>query len=268
MSIKPVICTKRDLEILSFTGKAGIASLAQLHQRFWPHALESAASSRLRRLEKAGWIASHWIDARTFGEHAYTITKIGARENFTKPERDQFMVGLPLRCELKHLLYAQDLRLFLENYLASYNFDLVKWQNEREIRGEQIKRNRSRDGIPDARAIFTNQPGGMRVAFDIEIDTGQYFGKMLTRKLDAYAKQVDRLILWATLPGRVKRLQSEIQVRQISHMRVIGLPVVRKTGGSYGKTTTTFDTIPIGDTASSGGIPLFEQPANLGRASV
>lgn len=225
MSIKPVICTKRDLEILSYIGKAGIVSLHQLQQRFWPDALGTASSSTLRRLEKAGWITGHWIDVREPGEHVFTITQVGAREHFTKPEKDQFIIGLPLRNELKHLLYAQDTRLLLESNLAAYNLILAKWQNEREIKAEQFRGADIKPGTPDARATFVNQASGEYISFDIEIDTGLYFGKMLAEKIDAYAKKVDRRIIWTTLPGRVKRIEREIQDREITHMRVIALPM-------------------------------------------
>lgn len=224
MNVKPVVYTKRDLEILRFIGKAGIASLGQLHQRFWPAAQETAASSRLRRLETAGWITGHWIDARKPGEHLFTITLKGASENFTRPEKARFMIGLPLKSELKHLLYAQDARLLLERALAAHHgLILVEWQNERELRAEQTGTRGVRPVIPDARATFVNRTGDKRVVFDIEIDTGEYFGKMLALKLDAYVKEINRLIIWATLPGRVKRLEAEIKARQGSHIQVIGL---------------------------------------------
>jgi hypothetical protein len=225
MNAKHIIATERDLAILSFTGKAGIVSLGQLHHRFWPEALESTARSRLKLLERAGWITGHRLDARQPGEHVFTITAKGARENFTRPERDRFIIGLPLKSELKHLLYAQDARLLLKNALAARGFILMEWQNEREIRAEQTGIPCAKLGIPDARATFVNHSSGEQIVFDIEIDTGQYFGKMLALKIDAYVKQVERLIIWATLPGRVKRLEAEIKARQAKHIQVIGLPV-------------------------------------------
>jgi len=228
---KAIVLTDRDREILKFIGQGGLASLGQLHLKFWLPAKERTAQARLGELIRAGYIASQQVHVREAGEQVFTLTRKGAAE-FNDLERRSFIIGLPAHHELKQQLVGQDLRLAIEKELAERGLKLTDWQNERQLRSNQrrqeehtrkakgwVKAINSED-IPDARAIIQSAEG-VSGELDIEID-GQYFGKMLSEKIKSLAKS-GRPMLWATSATRVGRIQTELGRIGATNIQVVAV---------------------------------------------
>ena len=215
------VLTERDRKILIFTGQGGIATLTQLHQKFWEQAKERTAYERLGELVRAGYLGSQTVHIRKSGERVYTLTPKGVRQ-FSVPEREGLMVGLPAHHELKQQLIAQDIRLLVEKEFEQRGMKLLEWQNERQLRSEQrhqleqAKRARgwgkviagAVEDIPDARVMIVNAEGETG-ELDIEID-GQYSKQMLVDKISSFARTA-RPTLWVTSPGRLERIRDEVE---------------------------------------------------------
>ena len=214
--MKASVLTRRDHEILRFIGQGWLASLDQLHRKFWAHATPITTYERMRELVRAGVVERKTVHLRKAGELVYVLTRLGAAE-FPYPERQKFIIGLPARHELKQQLLAQDARLILERNLANQELHLVDWLNERELR-----RISGREGeIPDARAIIQDNQGGLS-ELDFEID-GAYYSQMLKAKLRDFGKSGKQLV-WVTTPGRVARIRREIQRLGAVNIQLLALP--------------------------------------------
>lgn len=241
---KAKVVTERDQELMRFIGQGGVATLDQLHRRHWPNALVQTARDRLSQLEKAGWIKSQAVNVGSRGnEIAFTITKKGAAL-FPKSEAERFYIGLPSQGELKQQITGQDTRIQLEKQLAERGEKLLYWKNEREIRSEFYREqaaynkkygyahnkqhwNRpSVDDIADAQAVVIDGEGNERT-LNIEID-GQYYGKMLDKKIEAFAKYggagsssgKDQNI-WVTTPSRADRVRQALGAHNHGHIAMI-----------------------------------------------
>lgn len=204
----------RTKEILEFIGTDGIASLDNLHHKFWP--LQSLETCRkyLSQLEKIGWLKSYFIHVCKPGQLVFTLTAKGAREHFSQAIRKDLMIGLPANLELKQQLLAQDARLQLEKRLAAEGKRIIEWQNERQLRREtvrNIKSGRSTlnalNDIADARMTVLSVDG-RTYRQEIEID-GEYYGQMLKNKIETYRRK-GSLMLWATTSNRANRIREEI----------------------------------------------------------
>lgn len=238
---KAKILTERDRQILQFVGQGGIARLDQLKRRHWPTAQEQTARDRLLQLEKAGWLQSHFChQARKHNNGlVFTLTNKGAA-HFTSAERKRFTIGLPTHGELVQQLVGQDTRIALEIRLAAQGRRLVQWRSERELRsefyGDQARYNRQRgrawnasasrstgrpkdvDDLYDAQAVIAGQDG-QESQLGIEID-GQYYGKMLDKKLASFTARPDQPLIWATTsPLRARRIEQALAA--YSHIEVL-----------------------------------------------
>jgi hypothetical protein len=220
----------RDIQILRFVGKGGVATLGQLLQKFWENARERTAYERLIELSRDGYLKSSQTQARGKVEQIFILTAKGARE-FGWLERKGFMVGIPGLGEMKQQLYSQDTRLALEAGLIERGGKLVDWQNERELRRNQRlsqETNRKLKGfarvevggenIPDARALIEDSDG-QRVEVDIEID-GSYYGQMLREKIKSFAAS-SKSVIWATT--RPDRIRAEIEDAGARNITVFAL---------------------------------------------
>jgi DNA-binding PadR family transcriptional regulator len=239
---KAKVVTERDQALMRFIGEGGVATLDQLHRRHWPNAQVQTARDRLSQLEKAGWIKSQPVSAGGRGnEIAFTITKKGAAL-FPKSEAERFYIGLPSQGELKQQLTGQDARIQLERQLAERGERLLYWKNEREIRSEfyreQAAYNKkygyahnkqhwgkpSIDDIADAQATIIDRDGNEHT-ISIEID-GQYYGKMLDKKIAAFAKyggggSGSTHNLWVTTSNRAGRVGAALSAH--SHIDLMVL---------------------------------------------
>jgi DNA-binding PadR family transcriptional regulator len=192
-SIPPL--TERDRALIAFVGRAGIASLDQLHQRHWAGASRQTCRDRLGRLERAGLLEAYYTNAWRPGERVYTVTQAG-RAALSPSLRARTRVGRCPRAEHKQQLLAQEYRLRLEAQLARQGARLVDWWDERELRCESARAGFQRGGAPgcyevrgcaDARASVEYEDG-RREIWDIEID-GAYYGARLARKMRVLAAE-------------------------------------------------------------------------------
>ncbi len=233
------VVTERDQELMRFIGQGGVATLDQLHRRHWPNAQVQTARDRLSQLEKAGWIRAQPVSAGGQGnEIAFTLTRKGAAL-FPKSEAERFYIGLPSVSELKQQLRGQDARIQLERYLVQRGERLLYWKSEREIRSEFYRElfaynkkygyafnkkhwdRPSVDDIADAQATVIDTEGNERI-INIEID-GQYYGKMLDKKIEAFAKygggsSSSAQSMWVTTPNRAERVGAALSAHNHGHI--------------------------------------------------
>ncbi|MDQ2808015.1 MAG: replication-relaxation family protein [Chloroflexota bacterium] len=181
--------TTRDRELLRWIGQAGIASEGQIHRRYWAGKRLGTAQDRLLQLRKAKLVEQHRCDVARPGETVYTLTRKG-RLLFEQAERSRLHVGLPAAHEIKQQLVAQDAYIYLAAEVQAAGGTWGDWRSERELRSEfRQAQNAATAGGPsaptweiaDAQAVWTDATGSVQIV-DVEID-GQYYGKMLARKL-------------------------------------------------------------------------------------
>ncbi len=201
--------TNRDREVLSFIGRGGIASLDQLHRRFWPAASKQTCRARLLKLEKSWLVTSYYMDARKYGTAVlcFSITTTGA-SLFTAGERERMIIGPPAGHEIKQQLLAQTARIQFEQKLLSQGSKLLDWINERELRRRQSRSIRNHClhyEIADCQAVIENQQGS-RTIFDIEID-GYYYGQMLREKI-SWLAELDNPVIYVVEKGRAAAVSS------------------------------------------------------------
>lgn len=181
--------TARDRELLRWIGQAGIAGEGQIHRRYWAGKRLGTAQDRLLQLRKAGLVEQQRCDVARPGETVYTLTRKG-RLLFERAERPRLHVGLPAPQEIKQQLVAQDAYIRIAAEVQAAGGTWGDWRGERELRREfrLAQQAATATGHPaptweiaDAQAVWTDAAGTACVT-DIEID-GQYYGKMLARKL-------------------------------------------------------------------------------------
>ncbi len=181
--------TARDRDLLHWIGQAGIATEGQIHRRYWAGKLLGTAQDRLLQLRKAGLVEQQVCDVVRPGEPVYTLTRKG-RLLFTHAERARLHVGLPAQHELKQQLVAQDAYLHLAAEVQAAGGTWGDWRGERDLRSEFRREQQAaaQSGataptweIADAQVVWTDTTGSVQTV-DVEID-GQYYGKMLARKL-------------------------------------------------------------------------------------
>jgi DNA-binding PadR family transcriptional regulator len=218
--------TERDLQIMARIGEGGLASFDQIKRLYWANAQDRTAHDRLTQLVKAGFLSCHRLDPKHGGHTVYTLTNKGAN-NFEKARAQRLMIGLPAANEIKQQLLAQAGRIAIERQLATQGQGdrLVEWRSERELRSEAAKaRNRRRPfgnvaDIADA-SMSVESADGTTTQTAIEID-GQYYGKMLTKKINSLAKS-GQPVVWVTSgAGRGARIQSEVQQAGATNISVL-----------------------------------------------
>ena len=199
------IATDRDLAVLRDIGQNGIATFAYIKAYYWPDQLGWTCRERLTQMERAGWITKEYISLRKPGELTFSLTQLGA-EHFTRPESQRFMIGPLARHEIRQQLDALEARVALTKQYDALGFRLLDWKNERELRSRQTST--AGTEIADCLASFVNDSTGQVVELDIEID-GQYFGKMLEKKIAVLAA-TGRPSVWATSAGRAGRIRQAV----------------------------------------------------------
>lgn len=212
--IKAATSKSRVIEILEFIGTDGIASLENLHNKFWPYGSTQTCRKYLSQLEKADYLKSYFIHVFKPGQLVFTLTAKGAREYFGQTARKNLMIGLPANIEIKQQLMAQQARIRLEGQLSAEGKQIIEWQNERQLRRETVRKIKSGvstlsalSEIADAR-MTVNGEDGRTYRQEIEID-GEYYGQMLKTKLEGYGRK-DILVLWVTTLKRAARIRDEI----------------------------------------------------------
>jgi hypothetical protein len=216
----------RDLAILRWVGRGGMAAESQIAGRFWPGCRTATARDRLRQLVKADYLARHICDARRPGEVVYTLTPRG-RRFFPPDEQRTLQIGLPAAGARRQQLVAQDAYQYLEQEAHAQGGHLVAWQGEAALRSA-FNRTGHADPhqtlagpteIPDAQVQIASANGHPRT-YDIEID-GQYHGQMLRQKLDGFGTG-GRPTLWiCTSPLRAAHIRQA--AARYPNIRVIAL---------------------------------------------
>jgi hypothetical protein len=217
---------QRILEILAFIGTDGLASLENLHRKFWPGGKSIQTCRRyLSQLEKIGWLKSYFIHVCKPGQLVFTVTSKGAKENFSQAARKNLMIGLPANQEIKQQMLAQQTRLFLEEQLAAEGKQIIEWLNERQLRRETIRNIKSGistlhslNDIADARMTIQSV-GGQIYRQEIEVD-GEYYGQMLKAKIEAYSRK-GLPTLWVTTRNRAERIKDEISRAKATNITML-----------------------------------------------
>ncbi|HEX2911479.1 MAG TPA: hypothetical protein VH186_11780 [Chloroflexia bacterium] len=233
--------TGRDLEVLRLAGMDGLATLEALHHKFWAGASERTCRDRLRKLEKAGWLSSRYIDTpERRGVLVFTLTPLAVREFAILTGHEPLYREMPDRREIHQQLLAQEARLQLEKTLRARGLTLVEWAGERQLRSEFYRNQSTHLGLRtgyraatasptsrdflelvDARAIITNTATGKSWAVLVEID-GDYWGQRLRQKLTALA-QAAQPVVWITPPRRAGRVRAEITKVRAHNIELIVL---------------------------------------------
>src|SRR5690242_14045350 len=95
--------TDRDMSVLEWAGRAGIAAMDQVANRFWPQRSLRTAEERVRRLARAGYLEVHTCDLRRPGEMVVCLTEAG-RNLFDPVLRERLQVDLPSPAEVRQQL--------------------------------------------------------------------------------------------------------------------------------------------------------------------
>src|SRR5437868_4213404 len=125
--------TREGLFMLRVIGESGVASLEQLHSRFWSQASVKAARRGLLKLEKLGYLQSAYTDVRGERELIFSLTEL-ALQQFSQKEQGRLLSGIPKYNELGQQLLIQETRLVLERELAQRDAKLLEWRNEHLLR--------------------------------------------------------------------------------------------------------------------------------------
>src|SRR6476661_390656 len=75
---------KIPIQILEFVGTDGLASLENLHRKFWVGGSLKDCRRFLSYFEKEEWLKRHYIHVCKPGQLVFTLTAKGARENFSQ----------------------------------------------------------------------------------------------------------------------------------------------------------------------------------------
>jgi hypothetical protein len=218
--------TARDLAILRWVGRGGIAAASQLAGRFWPGCRATTARDRLRQLVQADYLARHTCDARRPGEVVYTLTPRG-RRLFPPAEQRTLQIGLPAASARRQQLVAQDAYQYLEQEAHAQGGHLVAWQGEAALRSAFYRNARASSyqvpagptEIADAQVQIAGADGRTQI-YDVEID-GQYHGQMLRKKLD-HCGMGGRPTLWiCAAPARAAHIRQA--AARYPNIRVIAL---------------------------------------------
>ena len=193
--------TERDKAMMEFIGSGGLASLAQLKRKFWPLSkTEATCRQRLYHLERAGYLKANLraFPNHPMGEVIFNLTERGAIVLLGGKDRHYFYTKLPGKRDCEQQLIAQFTRLYLEEKLPEVGKRLIGWKNERELRGEAIKKMQQKlgqrglvrfgklGGIPDGEAQILEETTGEVITLSIEID-GQYYGRQFEEKVKEIA---------------------------------------------------------------------------------
>jgi hypothetical protein len=216
----------RDLAILRWVGRGGIAAESQLSGRFWPGCRAATARDRLRQLVKADYLARYICDERRPGEVVYTLKPCG-RRLFSPDEQRTLQIGLPAAGVRRQQLVAQDAYEYLEQEAHAQGGRLVAWHGEAALRRALYRTARAGPRqapagpteIPDAQVQIAGADGYTRT-YDIEID-GQYHGQMLRKKLDAFGTGGHPTLWFCTAPARAAHIRQA--VARYPNIRVISL---------------------------------------------
>jgi hypothetical protein len=226
--------TPRDVAVLEFIGRNGVATLGQLHRTFWQNAGREVCQSRLVRLEKAGYLSDTYLGYRTPqfnryfapGERLFFLTERGVR---TSAESDNLMVASPNEGELVQQIMVQEFYLWLQKRCHHKRELLLHWYNERELRSQFASAKRFRRqpnfelDIPDARFRLLDSTGNI-AEYAVEVD-GQYSGAMLRQKVTVL-NETDGKSYWVTLPCRAERIRQELSAAgaYMSDIEIVALP--------------------------------------------
>ncbi|MEI6044387.1 MAG: replication-relaxation family protein [Chloroflexota bacterium] len=202
---------KRDLKVLQFIGKGGIASISQIQTKFWPEAKERTCLERLQILKKEGLLTKQIVTSRkSEGELVFLITPEGSKL-FSRSIQARFFHQITT-AEIKQQLLAQDAILKLEQELIVQGKVLVDWKQEREIRSllkrQQKKGDTSQLEVPDAQATVRDETTGEIYKVEIEVD-GAYYGKMLQSKINRFAAS-NKPTIWVTTSDRAAMIITKI----------------------------------------------------------
>jgi Replication-relaxation len=199
--------TDRDIEILTWIGRHGVVTPAQVARHSFTREQGNvgqwAAYRRLRKLEQLGLIRQD----RTFWREANVLRLTAAGCRLADIEVGPARLVL---AEIRHTLAVVDL---VETLLAASPAGTTL-RTERELRAERRReltdgaRPPGRGRVPDAVLIHKK---GMTVA--LELDTTPKRMRDLDRILVAYLQERYDRILWYVVPRQVERLQ-EIVRRQ------------------------------------------------------
>jgi DNA-binding PadR family transcriptional regulator len=190
----PLKIMERDLEVLKFIGKGGIASLSQIHTRFWSGAKESTCYQRLHVLKKAGLVRSEMATDHLGKDTLVLLLQPAAYNLFGRAIQDRFFTNITGKS--------------IEN-----------WTTEREIKRELAKKQYQNKGksksvktsqveVADAQALIRDDISGELYEVEVELD-GFYYGKMLQGKIDRFAAS-KKPTIWVTTPDRAEMIASKI----------------------------------------------------------
>jgi len=113
-----LILMERDLEVLKFIGKGGLASESQIHTKYWSGAKEQTCRERLEKLQKAGLLKTQLITTlNPKGELIFTLEP-AAYKLFSRAIQDRFFNNVT-NSEVKQQLLAQEALLKQEQEWAA-----------------------------------------------------------------------------------------------------------------------------------------------------
>jgi hypothetical protein len=203
---------ERDLEVLKFIGKGGLASISQIHAKFWSDTKEKTCLDRLEKISKAGYLKCQLsTHLNPEGERVYLLEPASFKL-FSRAIQDRFFKNIHTS-EIKQQLLAQDALLKLEKEWAEQGKVIVNWKHERELKSELSHQQHkgidtSEVEVADAQATVRDDSTGEIYQVDIEVD-GEYYGKMLKSKIDRFAAS-NKPTIWVTTPNRAAMITSRI----------------------------------------------------------
>jgi Replication-relaxation len=197
--------TDRDRNLLALVGQRGCVTIDMMHRNFWTSAKIRTCQERIDLLEKAGYLKSELVEARGRPETIYYLDKKG-KGQFDGETRKTFYKKRPSMTEISHALEMSDV-------LDSFSSKVTSFTNEHQLKSLNAVLNIPLEEVADGEVTLQDGEGNER-SFYVEIDSKNYNGARLARKLEQLASLGSSVIMVSRSNIRVQRLQAFSQAYQ------------------------------------------------------
>jgi hypothetical protein len=209
-----VAITQRDRNLFNLLIQHETATEDQLFRKFWVNSVtKQTCRDRLNKLRAAGYLEVYFDyqpNPQRKPSRRYqvkgTVQQVIDSEHSSRLHR-----GLITEEEIIQAIDGVEARLVLEKQ----GHKVVEWINERELKSKQRRGivigeiGKGESEISDGLAVIEDQATGKISYLEVELDSGNYYGKMLREKM---AKFEGRNVAWIVTNSNPKTLSRVNQV--------------------------------------------------------
>lgn len=198
--------TERDLKVLEWIGCCGGDELRHISARYWPLCKPHTADVRLMKLVTEGYL-SVTRDRRDVTRTFFLTEK--AAKSLPGVSRLHLQIGVGpdvTRAQSRMLPMAIST---IEANARAQGGELIYWRTEREVRAALLRRKVDNEelSMADGQAVIRGADGRFH-ELNVEID-GEYYGKMLTEKLEKLTEH-RQATLWCCTRARAAYLRKRL----------------------------------------------------------